>query len=70
MMCNAETCIVPMQDWLGLDSSARMNLPGTVDVNWKWRLKKGQVTEKLGEQIRAMTKVCGRANQDALKVLD
>ena len=61
MMCNAETCIVPMQDWLGLDSSARMNLPGTVDVNWKWRLKKGQVTDKLAEQIYYMTKVSKRA---------
>ena len=60
MNCNAETCIVPMQDWLGLDSSSRMNLPGTVDVNWKWRLKKGQVTDKLAEQIYDMTKVCKR----------
>ena len=60
MKCNAETCIVPIQDWLGLDSTSRMNLPGTVDVNWKWRLKKGQVTDKLAEQIYDMTKVCKR----------
>lgn len=60
MMCNAETCIVPIQDWLGLDNSARMNIPGTVDVNWRWRLKEGQLTDKLAEQIYYMTKVSKR----------
>ena len=60
MMCNAETCIVPIQDWLGLDNSARMNIPGTVDVNWRWRLKEGQITDKLAEQIYYMTKVAKR----------
>ena len=29
--------ILPMQDILMLDSSARMNTPGTVDNNWRWR---------------------------------
>lgn len=60
MMCNAETCIVPMQDWLGLDNSARMNIPGTVNVNWSWRLKEGQITDKLAGQIYNMTKVSKR----------
>ena len=27
MMCASETCIVPLQDWAGLDNSARMNAP-------------------------------------------
>ena len=70
MVCKADTCIVPIQDWLGLDSSSRMNIPGTVDVNWRWRLKEGQVTESLGEQILKMTMVSGRANWDALKALE
>ena len=69
MMCCADTCIIPMQDWLGLDNSARMNVPGTVDVNWSWRLKKGQVTEELGKEICSMTKLYGRANWDALNRL-
>ncbi|KAI4374155.1 hypothetical protein MLD38_012181 [Melastoma candidum] len=35
----AKTAIIPMQDILGLDSSARMNLPSTVSVdNWSWRI--------------------------------
>jgi 4-alpha-glucanotransferase len=35
----AKICIVPIQDWLGLDNSARMNVPGSVDANWCWRLQ-------------------------------
>ena len=69
MMSAAKTCIVPIQDWLGLDNSSRMNVPGTVDVNWSWRLLPGQVTDELGESMLAMTKRYGRANWDALNAL-
>jgi len=34
----ARTSIIPMQDVLGLDSSARMNTPATQFGNWGWRL--------------------------------
>ena len=33
---NADTCIIPIQDLLGLDSSSRMNAPGTIEGNWQW----------------------------------
>ena len=66
MRCCAKTCIVPMQDWLALDNSTRMNQPGTVGKNWSWRLVPGQVTKELGEELLAMTKRYGRANWDAL----
>lgn len=29
--------IIPLQDILGLDDSARMNVPGVSDGNWQWR---------------------------------
>ena len=70
MMCCADTCIVPVQDWLGLDNSARMNTPGTVDVNWSWRMKEGQISETIETDIRNITKLYGRANWDALNALD
>ena len=35
--CNSELCIIPLQDILGLDSSARMNIPGVEQGNWRWR---------------------------------
>ncbi len=31
--------IIPMQDILGLDNQARMNYPGRLGGNWKWRMK-------------------------------
>ena len=34
---NADTCIIPIQDLLELDSSSRMNTPGTIEGNWQWR---------------------------------
>jgi 4-alpha-glucanotransferase len=33
----AKLAVVPMQDILGLDSSGRMNTPGTAQDNWRWR---------------------------------
>ena len=66
----ADTCIIPIQDWLGLDNSSRMNTPGTVDDNWSWRLLPGQVTEALGEEVCTLTKRYGRANWDALNALE
>jgi len=70
MMSAADTCIIPIQDWLGLDNSSRMNTPGTVDLNWSWRLLPGQVTEELCEEVRNVSKRYGRANWDALNALE
>ena len=36
----ANLCIIPMQDYLGLDNSARINQPSTLGKNWRWRLKR------------------------------
>ena len=54
--------IVPMQDWLGLDNSARINKPSTVGQNWRWRLKKTQLTKKLQKEICQLTTRYGRKN--------
>lgn len=35
----ARLCVVPMQDILKLGTEARMNIPGTSDGNWRWRMK-------------------------------
>ena len=34
----ANLVIIPMQDFLSLDSSARINTPGKICNNWSWRL--------------------------------
>ena len=67
MMSAARICIIPIQDWLGLDNTNRMNTPGTVDVNWSWRLLPGQVTDQLGEEILSVAMRYGRTNWDAVK---
>ena len=63
----AKDCIVPMQDYLGLDNSARMNQPGTVGFNWRWRLLPGQITDSLAWEIRSMVRRYGRTNWDAIQ---
>ena len=34
----ADLCIIPMGDYLHMDSRARINEPGTIGNNWKWRM--------------------------------
>ncbi|KAI0506994.1 hypothetical protein KFK09_013112 [Dendrobium nobile] len=43
----ARTAIMPMQDILGLGSSARMNTPATQFGNWNWRIPSGLSFDKL-----------------------
>ena len=54
------TAIIPMQDYLGLDSRARINTPSTLGNNWKWRMKADAFTGELAEEIRKITKLYGR----------
>ena len=69
MMSRAGMCIIPIQDYMGLDNSCRMNQPSTVGKNWRWRLEPGQVTEELGEELCAMAKRYGRMNWAAAEVM-
>lgn len=56
----AALAITPAQDILGLDSTARMNRPGTKSGNWRWRLEPGQLSDELAERLRAATAATGR----------
>ncbi|MDD3403744.1 MAG: 4-alpha-glucanotransferase [Hespellia sp.] len=56
----ADLCVIPMQDYLGLGSEARINKPSTVGKNWKWRLLPGQVTDAAADVIARMTRIYGR----------
>ena len=60
MRSTADTCIIPVQDFLGLGSEARINMPSTLGDNWKWIMTKGAFSEELKEKIRRMTKLYGR----------
>ncbi len=56
----AKTCIIPIQDYLGLGSESRINIPSTLGRNWRWRLKQTDISPELIEKIREMTKLYGR----------
>ncbi|MDR4509393.1 MAG: 4-alpha-glucanotransferase [Candidatus Brocadiaceae bacterium] len=60
MMSIADTVIIPMQDILGLDEEARMNLPATTANNWSWRVLSEQLTASVANEIREITETYGR----------
>lgn len=51
MATSADTVILQMQDFLGLDNKARINKPSTSDNNWKWRIGQGCVNDWLAKII-------------------
>ncbi len=55
MKSRAETVIIPLQDYLELDSSARLNTPGKSLFNWEWRAGKGDFDESLKQKIISLT---------------
>ena len=57
----ARLAVIQMQDFLGLGSECRMNIPATVGDNWRWRMKKDALTPTLGERIRSLAALYGRA---------
>ena len=60
LSATANTAIVPMQDWLGLDNSARMNVPSTLGGNWEWRMLPEALDDKLAARITKLTEKHGR----------
>jgi 4-alpha-glucanotransferase len=61
MSSPADAAIFPVQDVLGLDNDARMNVPGTVKGNWNWRLLPGQLTRAHAKRLRHLSELYGRA---------
>jgi 4-alpha-glucanotransferase len=55
-----ELAIVPVQDVLGLGSEARMNRPGEVGGNWRWRLEPGELEAGHAARLRAAAERSGR----------
>jgi len=56
----ADVAIVPLQDVLGLGSAARMNLPGTLSGNWKWRYRPGALNDDLSARLRSLVTLYDR----------
>ncbi|MHB8482611.1 MAG: 4-alpha-glucanotransferase [Nitrospiria bacterium] len=60
MMSVANTVIIPVQDVLGLGEEARMNVPGTVNGNWEWRILPDQLTSTGMARLAQMSLIYGR----------
>ncbi len=60
MMSVADTCVIPLQDYLGLDKEARINKPSTLGGNWLWRMTEEMLTDEVIEKIRRLTEISAR----------
>lgn len=56
----ASVAIFQMQDVLKLDNRARMNTPGTVGGNWRWRMRQGQFNRERIEYLAWLVDIFGR----------
>jgi 4-alpha-glucanotransferase len=58
----ANTALVPLQDALGLGNEARMNMPGTAQGNWEWRVNERALSPKLARTLASLAQTYGRAD--------
>ena len=56
----AALAMAPLQDLLNLESDARMNVPGSAEGNWCWRLTEDMLSVKAFEQLWELTKTSNR----------
>lgn len=55
MISIADTVIFPLQDILTPGAKARMNRPGTKAGNWRWQLKRDQISPLVTKNLGEMT---------------
>ena len=56
----ARLAIAPLQDYLGLDSEARLNVPGTTMNNWRWRVRDEQLSPAFCDSVARMLEKSSR----------
>jgi len=58
----AALAIVPLQDLLNLGADARMNVPGSIEGNWRWRCTEELFGESFVERLRALNTASNRSS--------
>ena len=53
--------LAPLQDLLNLGADGRMNVPGRVDGNWRWRCTEKMLSTSSFEWLRDLTKSSNRS---------
>lgn len=61
----ARLAVAPLQDFLSLNSAARMNRPGSLEGNWAWRMEPDALTWGVAGRLGTMTGAAGRAPEGA-----
>lgn len=56
----ADIAILPVQDVLGLDETARMNVPSSANNNWAWRLVQGQLNGNVEKMLSEWVQLYNR----------
>jgi 4-alpha-glucanotransferase len=56
----SELAVLPLQDLLSLDAKHRMNVPGTVDGNWRWQFSWDMVPDGIAAKLKALNELYGR----------
>ena len=57
----AALAVVPLQDLLSLGSEARMNVPGSAEGNWRWRVTENMLSAQVFEWLEELTKTSNRS---------
>ena len=55
MDSKARLVIIPIQDYLSLDNSGRMNVPGVPKGNWSFRIEKDSICDELLKTVKKIT---------------
>jgi len=60
----ADLVILPAQDVLGYGSEFRMNIPGTAQGNWRWKLKENSFNAERVQRLRTLGNMYHRVPDD------
>ncbi len=60
-MTTARLAMIPAQDLPGYGHEFRMNTPGTMGNNWRWKLTSGGITPEMAQKLREMAVMYRRA---------
>ena len=65
----ANTVVIPMQDIIGLDNSARMNMPSFVgSCNWSWRYDPSTMQDWMMARLKEFIHLYGREQMESWNI--
>ena len=60
----ADTCIIPLQDYLEEGEQSRINTPSTMGNNWTYQMNPERLTPEVIAAIAHLTKLYGRCREE------